>query len=127
MLSTCKFVIFYCFEKEKEELATIEGGMEYKNIKSIDEFEKNDKRFLYAHYASLNAGVRISFIDDIMLYTISMSNTAKSQSIGRGEFSERNKTLNVYSFIVDSKLENDVIENNAEKAKRFREFLNGEE
>jgi hypothetical protein len=82
-------------KKEKEELSTIEGGMEYKNIKSIDEFEKNDKRFLYAHYASLNAGVRISFIDDIMLYTISMSNTAKSQSIGRGEFSERNKTLNV--------------------------------
>ena len=71
--------------------------------------------------------VRLSYINEIVLYTLALSNTAKNQSIGRGKFAERIKPLYVYTFAVDSEFERDIKENNKKKWERFMEFKNGTE
>lgn len=126
-LSDDKILVFFEFDKERQDLRQIEGGFEYKDIKSVEEFENNDCKFMFAHYKSLGTGVRLSYINEIVLYTLALSNTAKNQSIGRGKFAERTKPLYVYTFAVDSEFERDIKENNKKKWERFMEFKNGTE
>ena len=125
-LNEGKFLIFFEFEKERQDLRKIEGGFEYKKFKDIEEFQNNDKKFMFAHYKSISAGVRVSYIQHIVLYTIALSNTSKNQAIGRAKYYGRTEPLNVYNFIVDGKFENRILINNEKKYIRFKEFFGGE-
>jgi hypothetical protein len=122
-LTEGKFLVFFEFEKERMDLKTLEGGFEYKKFKDIEAFRTNDKKFMFAHYKSINAGVRISYISHIVLYTIATSNIARRQAVGRAKYFNRKETLNVYNFIVDGKFENRILQNNLKKYKRFKEFF----
>lgn len=124
-LNEGKFLIFFEFEKEREDLRKIEGGFEYKKFKDIEEFKHNDKKFMFAHYKSISAGVRVSYISHIVLYTIALSNTSKHQAIGRAKYFGRTEPLNVYNFIVEGKFENRILQNNQKKYKRFKDFFLG--
>lgn len=125
-LTEGKFLVFFEFEKERHDLKTLEGGFEYKKFKDIEKFRTSEHKFMFAHYKSINAGVRISYISNIVLYTIATSNIARRQPVGRAKYFNRKEKLNVYNFIVDGKFENRILQNNKKKYKRFIEFFRGE-
>lgn len=95
-----KTLIFYEYRAEKEELER-KGFFIYKNYKSLEEFE-NNQSCMAVHFRSLGEGVRLKFVDSIVLFTLSTSAKMITQAVGRGKYSGRTDSLTVYRFVVNT-------------------------
>ena len=119
-----KALLFYEFTAELELLKKNEniGFYDKKKFNKYD-FEKSDKKVMAVHYKSLGEGVRFMFIDSIHMYTVSVSNKMKTQSIGRGIFSGRETPLTCYIYTTNSKFEESIVKKLNKKQKAVDSIL----
>lgn len=103
LLKHKKTLIFYEYRAEKEFLES-KGVYIYDGYKSVDLFEKTHN-CMAVHYRSLGEGIRLKFLDSIVLFTTSTSAKMITQAIGRGKYAGRVDDLTVYRFQINTETE----------------------
>jgi len=119
-----KGLVFYEFTAEKDQMKDIEGLVFYDKKKfDVDDFEASEYKVMACHYRSLGEGVRVKFADNIIMFTVSVSNRMKTQAIGRAIYASRKKRIDVFIFTTDTRFEKDIIKKLDKKEANTKELL----
>ena len=94
-----KGLVFYYFKNNHSILSQIKGFTEYKGYESIEEFENDDNKIMFANYKSIGEGVRFKKCDFIVEFDLIFDYAAILQSRGRLQYAGRKDVFKIYRLI----------------------------
>lgn len=113
-----KGLVFYFFKQNHSILSQIKGFTEYKGYDSIEEFENDNNKIMFANYKSIGEGVRFKKCDFIVEFDLIFDYSAILQSRGRLQYAGRKDIFKIYRLIPNHE-QVKIIENNIETKQKI--------